>query len=183
MHPWHDVDIGTQAPEIVTCVIEVPLGSKIKYEIDKPTGMIKVDRILYSSVQYPANYGFIPRSLCDDKDPLDILVIGQLPVVPLSLMRARPVGVMQMRDQGDADDKIIAVHADDPEFSHLESISQLSPHRLKELKRFFLDYKVLEGKEVVVETFGDVVEARKIIRVALQFYQTKFVQKKGDRNV
>lgn len=174
MHPWHDVSIGSQAPEIVTALIEVPLGSKVKYELDKETGLIKVDRVLYSSVHYPANYGFIPQTYCEDKDPLDILVIGQLPVVPLSLMRTRPIGLMQMVDQGDADDKIIAVHVDDPEFAHLESIQQLSPHRLKELRRFFMDYKILEGKEVKVELFGDSKEARKVLKKSMLYYQKQF---------
>src|SRR3990167_6441114 len=109
MHPWHEVDIGEDSPKIVTAVIEVPKGSKIKYELDKKSGLIKVDRILFSSVHYPANYGFIPQSYCDDNDPLDILVLGQEPVAPLTIMSAKPIGVMKMRDQGEADDKIIAV--------------------------------------------------------------------------
>jgi inorganic pyrophosphatase len=122
LNPWHDVELGDETPELVPAIIEVPKGSKTKYELDKATGMIRVDRILYSSVQYPANYGFIPRTYCEDHDPLDVLVLGQEPVAPLSIMRAKPIGLMKMLDHGEADDKIIAVHADDPEYAHYESI-------------------------------------------------------------
>src|SRR5437868_10547606 len=110
MNPWHDVDLGEEAPEIFRCIIEIPIGSKVKYELDKATGLLRVDRVLFSSVRYPANYGFIPRTYCDDNDPLDVLVLGQVEVAPLTLMRAKPIGVMKMRDQGEGDDKIVAVH-------------------------------------------------------------------------
>src|SRR5580704_6402581 len=116
-HPWHQVSPGENIPEIVHAVIEIPKGSKAKYEIDKESGLLKLDRVLFSSVHYPANYGFIPQTYCDDHDPLDILVLGQDAVVPLSIMVAKPIGMMKMMDQGEADDKIIAVHANDPEYS------------------------------------------------------------------
>jgi inorganic pyrophosphatase len=171
MHPWHDVEIGSGAPAQVMAVIEIPKGSKIKYELDKQSGLIRVDRVLFSSMVYPANYGFIPQSYCDDKDPLDILVLGQEPVPPLSLMLAKPIGVMKMQDQGEDDDKIIAVHVHDPEYAHYTSISELPPHRMVEVRRFFEDYKALENKEVIVEKFGDREEALAVIYNAQLLYQ------------
>lgn len=173
MHPWHDVEIGSNAPSIINALIEIPKGSKVKYEIDKKSGLIKMDRILYSSVQYPANYGFIPRTFGEDNDPIDILVLGQEAAVPLCIMRAKPVGVMKMIDQGEADDKIIAVHADDPEYSHINSLEELPPHRLKEIQRFFEDYKLLENKIVKVEKFFDRAEALRLIDLAIKFYETE----------
>lgn len=172
MHAWHDVEVGDQAPQFVNAIIEIPKGSKAKYELDKKSGLIKMDRILFSSVQYPANYGFIPRTYCDDKDPLDILVLGQEPAIPLCIMRAKPIGVMKMIDQGEADDKIIAVHADDPEYSHINSLEQLSPHRLREIQKFFEEYKNLENKSVKVENFFDRAEAFRVIDSALSLYST-----------
>jgi len=178
LNPWHDVELGGEVPEIFPAIIEVPKGSKTKYELDKATGMIRVDRILYSSVQYPANYGFIPRTYCEDHDPLDVLVLGQEPVAPLSIMRAKPIGLMKMLDHGEADDKIIAVHADDPEYAHYESIEELPPHRMTEVKRFFEDYKVLEEKNVVVEDFFSKMEALKAIMTSMTLYQKEFANKK-----
>jgi len=173
MHPWHDVELGAEAPDIVPVIVEVPKGSKTKYELDKQSGLIRVDRVLYSSVHYPANYGFIPRTYCDDHDPLDVLVLGQESVVPLAIMFAKPIGVMKMRDQGEADDKIIAVHAHDPEYVHYESIRELPPHRLTEVSRFFLDYKVLEKKSVEIDEFLDKGDAIAVIREAMALYQSQ----------
>lgn len=171
MHPWHDIDPTGGSPNTILAFIEVPKGSKNKYELHKPSGLLKVDRVLFSSVHYPANYGFIPQSYCDDNDPLDILVLGQESVVPMTLMEARPIGVMKMKDQGEGDDKIIAVHANDPEFSQYNSINDLPPHRLREVKRFFEDYKTLEGKSVAVEDFLDRKDALKIIKESLALYK------------
>lgn len=170
MHPWHDVDPGADAPETVTAIIEVPKGSKTKYELDKKNGLIRVDRILFSSAHYPANYGFIPRTYGEDHDPLDILVLGQESVVPLTIMNAKPIGLMKMLDQGEADDKVIAVHSNDPEYSYYESIDQLAPHRALEIRAFFEDYKRLEGKSVVVEKFLGPADARRAVKAAMELY-------------
>lgn len=171
LHPWHGVSRGDNVPDIITAIIEVPKGSQTKYELDKNSGLLKVDRILYSAVHYPANYGFIPQSYCDDNDPLDVLVLCQESVLPLSIMRVRPIGVMKMIDQGEADDKIIAVHVDDPEFAHYQSIGELPPHFLKILRRFFEDYKILENKEVRIESFLGAEDARQTIKNAFDLYE------------
>eukprot|EP00798_Chlamydomonas_sp_ICE-L_P022285 gene22285-29362_t len=174
-HPWHDLAIGDNVPNIINAVIEIPRGSKVKYEMDKDTGLVYVDRILYSSVVYPHNYGFIPKTLCDDNDALDVLVLMQEPVVPMCFLRVKPIGVMQMLDQGEQDDKLIAVHADDPEFCNISDISELPPHRLAEIKRFFEDYKKNEHKEVVVDEFLGADAARRTVIESLNMYQDHYV--------
>ncbi|XP_037416331.1 soluble inorganic pyrophosphatase 4-like [Triticum dicoccoides] len=175
-HPWHDLEIGPDAPTIFNCVIEIPKGSKVKYELDKKTGLIKVDRVLYSSVVYPHNYGFIPRTLCDDSDPIDVLVIMQEPVVPGCFLRAKAIGLMPMIDQGEADDKIIAVCADDPEYRHFNDIKELPPHRLAEIRRFFEDYKKNENKEVAVNDFLPSEDAYEAIQHSMDLYATYIVE-------
>jgi len=169
-HPWHELFIGERTPDEVTAVVEIPKGCKVKYELDKATGLLKVDRVLYSSVVYPANYGFIPQTLDYDNDPLDVLVINQEPVWPLSFLRVRPIGVMRMLDQGEQDDKIISVHLDDPEFNHFTNINQLPKHRLFELQRFFEDYKKLENKQVVVDEFLGPESAKETILHCVELY-------------
>ena len=169
-HPWHDLDPGPDAPREFFAVIEIPKGGKVKYEVDKPSGMLRVDRVLYSSVVYPANYGFIPRTLGEDHDPLDVLVLMQEPVQPLSMLRARPIGMMMMDDQGLSDEKILCVHLDDPEYRGYRHIDELQPHRLAELHRFFEDYKKLEKKEVRVAEFVGPEEAVRTVREAIERY-------------
>ncbi len=174
INPWHDVRLGEEAPDIFQAIIEVPKGSKNKYELDKETGLLRLDRVLFSSVHYPANYGFIPRTLCEDNDPLDVLVLGQIQVYPLTIMRVKPIGMMKMLDQGEADDKIIAVHVDDPEYCHYNSINELPPHRMAEVKKFFEDYKSLENKEVIVSHFLDAMEAKECLEESVKLYQAQF---------
>ncbi|OIR01162.1 inorganic pyrophosphatase [mine drainage metagenome] len=177
LHPWHGVHFGESAPRTVTAVIEIPQGSRCKFELDKPSGLLKLDRVIYSSFYYPVNYGFIPQTYGDDKDPLDILVLTSLPVVPLTLMEAKVIGVMQMIDSGDSDDKIIAVAAKDPSVNHYNNIEELPAHFLNELRHFFEEYKALENKTVVVEDFSDKVTALKIIEDAIQSYKENFLNK------
>jgi len=172
MHPWHDCPIDeTQIESVFPVVIEIPKGSTNKYEVDKQTGLLRLDRVLYSAVYYPADYGFIPRTYCDDGDPLDVLVFGQEPVYPLTVVEARAVGVMRMRDEKGGDDKIVAVSVRDPAFADYVDKSQLPPHILRQVQRFFEDYKALEHKEVVVEEFLGPAEAIAIVRDALEMYR------------
>lgn len=175
-HPWHDLEIGPGAPAIFNCVVEIGKGSKVKYELDKNSGLIKVDRVLYSSVVYPHNYGFIPRTLCEDSDPLDVLVLMQEPVLPGTYLRARAIGLMPMIDQGEKDDKIIAVCADDPEFRDHKDIKDLPPHRLAEIRRFFEDYKKNENKEVAVEDFLPAESAIDAVRHSMDLYASYIVE-------
>lgn len=172
MHPWHDSYVdSSMAAGAFPVVIEIPKGSKNKYELDKETGLLRLDRVLYSAVHYPADYGFIPRTFCDDGDPLDALVLGQEPVYPLTIVEARAIGVMRMRDEKGLDDKIVAVSVHDPAFSHFKDKAELPAHLLRELRRFFEDYKALEHKQVVVEDLLGPEEAATIIREALELYR------------
>ena len=170
-HPWHDIEVPERFEEEFPAFIEIPKGSKLKYELDKPTGLLRVDRVLFSAVHYPANYGFIPRTYCDDGDPLDVLVLGTESVVPMCIMRARAIGFMQMQDEKGLDDKIIAVHLDDPTYREVRHYRELMPHIMLELRRFFLDYKTLENKRVEIEDFHGPEKANEVIRVALNDYR------------
>ncbi|MEQ8241171.1 MAG: inorganic diphosphatase [Cyclobacteriaceae bacterium] len=174
MNPWHNVRIGTSSPQIVNGIIEIPKGSRAKYELDKDSGLLILDRVIYSSMYYPANYGFIPRTYCDDGDPLDILVLTQIVVDPLCIVPAKVIGAMQMLDQGEKDDKIIAVADGDMSVNHLNDISELPPHFIKELRNFFEDYKKLENKEVVIEDFQNRETAIQIVEKAIIDYNKKF---------
>lgn len=169
-NPWHDVSPGKDVPKTVNGIVEIPKGSKGKYELDKVTGLLRLDRVLYSSVHYPANYGFIPQTYCDDKDPLDILIICSIDVHPLCLIEANVIGVMHMMDDDEQDDKIIAVSKNDMAVNYVNDIGELPPHTVVELKRFFEDYKMLEHKKVVVEQFLGREEAYRIVTEAVDLY-------------
>lgn len=170
IHAWHDITPGEHIPQEFNSVIEIPFGSSVKYELDKQSGLIKLDRVLYSAVYYPANYGFIPQTLAEDDDPLDVLVFCQEPVVPLTIIQARTVGLMTMLDSGKKDHKIIAVATKDPEFNSYHEASQMPEHRMTMLRRFFQDYKLLEGKKVEVDEIQPTEKAFPVIEDALHRY-------------
>lgn len=177
MNIWHDINPGRITPDEFVAVVEISKGSKKKYELDKETGLIKLDRILYTSTHYPANYGFIPRTYGDDKDPLDVLVLCSEPLEPLTLVKCYPIGVMKMIDNGMGDEKIIAIPYDDPTYNSYSDISELPKHIFEEIKHFFKVYKDLEGKETKVDEFGNHVEATKIIENCIGNYNVKFGQR------
>ncbi|MEV4884218.1 inorganic diphosphatase [Chitinophaga ginsengisegetis] len=175
-NPWHSVSPGSEVPNVVNAIIEIPKGCRAKYELDKESGLLKLDRVLYSSVYYPANYGFIPQSYCDDHDPLDILVISQIECVPMCIIDAKIIGVMQMIDGGEADDKIIAVAANDMSVNYINDITELPPHFIDEMRHFFEEYKKLEKKTVVVEEFQNKEKAKQIILQSFEDYRKIFKQ-------
>jgi inorganic pyrophosphatase len=175
-HPWHGAHYGKSAPDIVNAIIEIPQGSRAKYEVDKETGLLKLDRVIYSSFHYPINYGFIPQTLGLDNDPLDILIICSQALQPLCLVQAVVIGNMQMIDQGQTDDKIIAVAAKDPSVNHIKNIEGLPPHFTAELRNFFEQYKVLENKKVIIDNFQDKITATKIITEAIDLYKETFTK-------
>lgn len=177
MNIWHDINPDRILPEEFVAVVEISKGSKKKYELDKETGLIILDRILYTSTHYPANYGFIPRTYGDDKDPLDVLVLCSEPLEPLTLVKCYPIGVMKMIDNGMGDEKIIAIPYDDPTYNSYSDISELPAHIFEEIKHFFKVYKDLEGKETKVDEFGNSREAIKIIESCIGNYNLKFGQR------
>jgi inorganic pyrophosphatase len=163
--------LGARPEEEFEAVIEIPRGGRAKYELDKETGLLRLDRVLYSAVYYPANYGFLPRTYCDDGDPLDALVLCQEDLVPLCLVKSRPIGVIRMRDEKGIDDKIVAVSVGDPAFADYQDKDQLPTHLLRELRRFFEDYKTLEHKKVIVDDLLGPADAVRIIVEALELYR------------
>lgn len=173
-HPWHELSIGENPPELVNAIIEIPKGSRAKYEIDKESGHIKLDRVIYASMYFPLNYGFIPQTLGEDLDPLDIVVLTQVTVVPLCLIPARVIGVMRMIDRGQADDKIIAVALQDASVSHIQRVEELPEYFKIELKHFFENYKALENKKVVVDEFQSKEKAVEVINESIRFYKQEF---------
>jgi inorganic pyrophosphatase len=177
VHPWHEVPTGNNVPQFVNSIIEIPKGSRAKYELDKETGLLRLDRVLYSSMYYPANYGLIPQTYADDSDPLDILVLSQINFDTLCIVNAKPIGVMRMLDSGEADDKIIAVAADDISINHMNDISELPAHFLREITNFFEDYKKLENKTVRVDAMQGRELALEIIQYSVQLYDQTFRKK------
>ena len=174
LHPWHGASHGDKSPQRVNALIEIPQGSRTKYEIDKTTGLLKLDRVIYSSFHYPVNYGFIPQTLGHDGDPLDILVLCSQSIQSLCLVDATVIGNMQMIDSGEKDDKIIAVATKDPSVNHISSIDDLPGHFINELRNYFEQYKVLENKQVYIEEFQNKDIAYEIIHEAIAYYKEKF---------
>lgn len=170
-NPWHKVSPGENVPDLVNGIVEIPKNTRAKYELDKESGLLLMDRVIYSSMYYPANYGFIPQTYCDDKDPLDILVLSQITIVPMCIVSAKVIGVMRMLDGGELDDKIIAVAENDMSVNHMNDISDLPEHFFRELRNFFEDYKKLENKTVEVEDFQNAETAKEIIRKSITDYK------------
>lgn len=177
IHPWHDIPLGDDAPREVRAVIEVPGGDTTKYELDPELGIISVDRVLHPPIPYPTNYGFLPQTLDDDGDPIDVLVMMQNSVIPLSVLRARPIGIFKMKDNGETDDKLICVHVDDPMYSDYKEVSDLPRYERDELKWFFNSYKDAMQKGVDVEDFQGKEAAHESIERCRKLYREKF----GDR--
>lgn len=174
MNIWHDVSAGEQAPDEINVIIEIPKGSQNKYELDKETGLIKLDRVLFAAVHYPADYGLVPQTYAPDGDPLDALVLLTNPTMPGVLINCRPIGVMHMLDNGEQDDKLLCVPVDDVRFNHMTDLNQVPQPVIDEIQNFFETYKILEKKEVKIEAWGDVAKAKEIINLSVQGYKDKF---------
>lgn len=176
-NPWHDIETGKNSPEKVNAIIEISKDSSVKYEIDKETGLLLLDRFLYSAVYYPGDYGFIPQTLWDDGDPLDIFIFTARPVYPMTLSRTRVIGVLRMIDNGEKDDKILAVYDNDPRFNHINDVSDIADHLIKEIRNFFETYKQLQGKECkTLDIFGK-EQAFEAIKKAINMYKEKYNKK------
>ena len=174
MNIWHDISDSRITPQDFYAVIEIPKDCKVKYEMDKHTGMLRMDRVLHTSTHYPANYGFIPRTYADDRDPLDVLVLCSGNIQPMSLVECYPIGVITMLDNGAPDDKIISIPFNDPTYSSYKDISQLPPHVFDEMKHFFAVYKTLEDKDTAIDEVKGVLDAVSIIEDAIEQYKIKF---------
>jgi inorganic pyrophosphatase len=181
VHPWHDVPVGEMAPRIVNIIVECPKDSKVKYELDKPTGLLAMNRYLYSAVHYPGDYGFVPKTLWDDGDPLDVMVLSYVPAYPLAICEVKLIGLVQMKDEKTKDDKLIAVHANDPRFSQWNSIKDVPSHLIAEIRNFLEIYKQLQGSSVKVFEVQGVKEARAALRRAVKLYKQKFSRQALDR--
>jgi inorganic pyrophosphatase len=175
MNLWHDIPYGDK--DALNVIIEIPLLSRVKYELDKDTGLIKYDRVLYSPMHYPANYGFVPQTLWDDGDPLDVLVLGAEPLVPGCLVEARPIGVLDMIDGGEGDAKVLAVPVADPRWKNTKDISDLEPHFLEEIKHFFTVYKDLQKKKVEIGEWRNADSAKKDVERSIVQYQKEYPTK------
>jgi inorganic pyrophosphatase len=180
MNYWHDVEPGT--PAEMNVIIEIPKGSKNKYEIDKATGLIALDRAMYTAQDYPFDYGFVPRTLWDDGDALDVVVLTTYPLASGILVRVRAVGLMHMVDGGEADEKIIAVPAEDPRFNEVQDLDDVNKHTLREIEHFFTTYKKLQDKEVVINGFDDAAAAREAFERGCKIYTDKFSKPKDTNN-
>ena len=174
LHPWHEVPLGDQSPEICWAFIEISRRSRAKYEIDKPSGLLKLDRVLHSSVTYPTNYGFFPQTLHEDGDPLDVLVLSQVEITPYCLVEVKVIGVMSMIDQGLPDDKIIAVVVADPSVNFIDDITAIPEYLENEIIHFFVTYKILENKKVTAERFQGKEAALRIVRESIENYKAKY---------
>lgn len=174
MNIWHDLDSSRVSPDDFIVVVEIEKGSKNKYELDKETGMLKLDRVLYTSTHYPANYGFIPKTFADDGDPLDALVLCSEPILPMTLVRCFPIGAIKMIDNGENDEKVISIPFGDPMYNSYRDISELPKHMFDEMLHFFSVYKTLEGKQTVADEVIGSAEVRKIIEHTLESYRKKF---------
>lgn len=174
MHLWHDIKLGDNAPQEFTTIIEIPRGSQNKYEIEKETGMISLDRVLFGANVYPTDYGFAPQTLWEDGDALDVMVLTTNPLFPGCMVTVRPIGVMHMIDGGESDDKVIAVPTSDPRFADIKDIADLPQHRLKEIQNFFETYKLLQKKEVKVTGMEGAAAALETVKKSVKMYQDKF---------
>ncbi len=174
MNIWHDIDSSRITPEKFTAVIEIPKGNKNKYELDKETGLLRLDRVLYTSTHYPANYGFIPKTYAEDNDPLDVLVLCSESVLPLTLVECYPIGVLNMVDSNEKDEKIVAIPVNEPSLAMYNDISELPPHIFEEMKHFFEVYKILENKSTVIQEMEGAEAAKECIKKCMDFYKEKF---------